>query len=214
MDPPTALVDERLQGRWPGWWSSGASFGSDRAGQLRRAEPLLLALDGSVLAAELTVDGDLDLLGAVDLDLLLDRLQDPIGLRLGDRRAVDPPDDRELHAAREPHEDPAALDEVGQIVAGHEDDGKVAGRANREVVANRLPGHWQRGRWPPRPASRRRRHRRDLWPVRWRRRCSNKPNQREGDGERAEDGGLPGAREGLGEALALRRGWNVDEGGA
>mgnify|MGYP006382917081 CR=1 FL=1 len=92
MDPPAALVDERLQG-----W---------------RAEPLLLALDGSVLAAELTVDGDLDLLGTVDLDLLLDQLQDPIGLSLGDWRAVDPPDDRELHAAREPHEDPAALDEV------------------------------------------------------------------------------------------------------
>ena len=202
MDPPAAFVDERLQGRRPGRRSSGASLGPDRSGELRRAEPLLLALDGSVLAAELTVDGDLDLLGAVDLDLLLDRLQDPIGLRLGDRRAVDPPDDRELHAAREPHEDPAALDEVGQIVSGHEDDGKVAGRANREVVPNRLPGRHRRdGRNRSLGAS----------PERGRPRGGEQePAHRERGRQRAEDDHVEQSRRGLGKTLGDRRGRDVE----
>ena len=202
MDPPAAFVDERLQGRRPGRRSSGASLGPDRSGELRRAEPLLLALDGSVLAAELTVDGDLDLLGAVDLDLLLDRLQDPIGLRLGDRRTINPPNDSELHAAREPHEDPAALDEVGQIVSGHEDDGKVAGRANREVVPNRLPGRHRRdGRNRSLGAS----------PERGRPRGGEQePAHRECGRQRAEDDHVEQSRRGLGKTLGDRRGRDVE----
>jgi hypothetical protein len=95
IDPPTEIVDER--GQFATYWRrSGEGFRPDPSGQLRRADALLLAQHGPALAAELTVDGDLDLLEDLDLDLLLNRPEHAVGLGASHRGAVEAPDEGEL----------------------------------------------------------------------------------------------------------------------